>query len=193
MRARRDMTIPVSGPRHHRRSAHLQGQISTHTLRRKGGFQHDRFYRRSRPRWCELARTSRLTVVLGDSGEDGRDGDVLKVTLPGRRPCAASGPSGATPLTQTPSCPGGRSPPRPPSPVRSHRERRARRRRRRRTHRPRLPTGLPAHRMNRQASVYDVPRHPSPMSRDITFVPGQDSNLRPTAQETVNGSSRAST
>ena len=62
--------------------AHLQGQINTHELGRKGGFQHDRFYRRSRPRWRELARTSRLTVVLGDLGQDGRDSDVLKVTLP---------------------------------------------------------------------------------------------------------------
>jgi MerR family transcriptional regulator, light-induced transcriptional regulator len=50
------------------------------------GFQHDRFYRRSRPRWRELARTSRLTVVLGDFGQNGRDGDVLKVNLPRPEP-----------------------------------------------------------------------------------------------------------
>ena len=33
---------------------------------------------------------------------------------------------------------------------------------------PRPPKRLPAHRLNRRAGVYDVPRHQSPMSRDIT-------------------------
>lgn len=51
------------------------------------GFQHERFYRHSRERWRELARTARIVVVLASfSGTPELDAAPLKVHLPADAP-----------------------------------------------------------------------------------------------------------
>jgi hypothetical protein len=37
-------------------------------------FQHERFFRRSEPRWNELARTAQVVIVFADFGEPGPAG-----------------------------------------------------------------------------------------------------------------------
>jgi len=51
------------------------------------GFQQERFYRQSRERWMELARTARVVVVFADFGESSGPGDCpLTVRIPADAP-----------------------------------------------------------------------------------------------------------
>jgi len=51
------------------------------------GFQQERFYRQSRERWRELARTARVTVIFTDFGESsGPDASPLTVRIPADAP-----------------------------------------------------------------------------------------------------------
>jgi len=51
------------------------------------GFQQERFYRQSKERWKELARTARVTVIFADFGESsGPDASPLTVRIPADAP-----------------------------------------------------------------------------------------------------------
>jgi DICT domain-containing protein len=51
------------------------------------GFQQERFYRHSRQRWTELARTARVVVIFADFGESsGPDDSPVTIRIPAHAP-----------------------------------------------------------------------------------------------------------
>ena len=51
------------------------------------GFQQERFYRQSRERWKELARTARVAVIFADFGESsGPDASPVTIRIPADAP-----------------------------------------------------------------------------------------------------------